>query len=54
MEALKLPIHLYWAAVMILMRLGGDLFRRAECGEEIFRKNLFVVAHRGGSDGGIE
>jgi SAM-dependent methyltransferase len=54
MEALKLPIHLYWAAVMILMRLGGDLFRRAECGEEIFRKNLFVVARRGGSDGGIE
>jgi hypothetical protein len=24
----KLPIHLYWAAIMILMRLGGDVFRR--------------------------
>jgi SAM-dependent methyltransferase len=54
MEALKLPIHLYWATTMTLMRLGGDLFHRAECGEEIFRKNIFVVAHRGGSDGGIE
>ncbi len=54
LEGLKLPIHLYWAAIMILMRLGGDVFRRARCGEEILSKNLFVVANTAGNDGVIE
>jgi SAM-dependent methyltransferase len=49
LEAFKLPINLYWAAIMILMRLGGDVFRRIECGDEILGKNLFVVANRGGN-----
>ncbi len=49
LEAIKVPIHLYWAAIMILMRLGGDVFRRVECGDEIFGKNLFVAASTGGN-----
>jgi SAM-dependent methyltransferase len=54
LEAIKVPIHFYWAAIMMLMRLGGDVFRRVECGEEIFGMNLFVVASTGGKDGVIE
>jgi SAM-dependent methyltransferase len=49
LEAFKVPINLYWAAIMILMRLGGDVFCRTECGDEILGKNLFVVADRGGN-----
>lgn len=52
LEALKIPIHLYWAAVMILMRLGGEVFRRDECGNEILGKNLFVTARKG-ENGGV-
>jgi len=51
-EALKIPIHLYWAAVMTLMRLGGEVFRRDECGNEILGKNLFVTARKG-ENGGV-
>jgi SAM-dependent methyltransferase len=45
LERLKLPLHLYWAAIMLLMRLGGDVFQRVKCDDEIYGKNLFVVAH---------
>lgn len=44
-ERIKLPLHLYWACVMLLMRLGGDVFQRVKCDDEIFNRNLFVVAH---------
>jgi hypothetical protein len=47
LEAFKVPIHIYWAAVMMLMRVGGDIFHRAECGNEIVGKNLFVAARKG-------
>ena len=47
LEVFKLPIHLYWAAIMILMRLGGDVFRRTESDDEILGKNLFVAARKG-------
>jgi SAM-dependent methyltransferase len=43
-EALKVPIHFCWAAIILLMRLGGDVFRRVDCGDEILGRNLFVVA----------
>ncbi|MDR3764607.1 MAG: methyltransferase domain-containing protein [Acidobacteriota bacterium] len=43
-ERIKLPLHLYWASVMLLMRLGGDVFQRVKCDDEIFNRNLFVVA----------
>ncbi len=43
-ERIKLPLHLYWAVVLLLMRLGGDVFQRAKCDDEIFNRNLFVVA----------
>ena len=54
LDALKLPIHLYWAAIMMLMRLGGDVFRRTECGGDIFGRNLFIAASRGGDNGVIQ
>jgi SAM-dependent methyltransferase len=50
LEAIKVPINLYWAAIMILMRMGGNVFCRTECGDEILGKNLFVVARTGGDD----
>jgi len=40
------------AAVMILMRLGGEVFRRTKCGNEILGKNLFVTARKG-ENGGV-
>jgi SAM-dependent methyltransferase len=44
LERLKVPLHLYWAAIMLLMRVGGDVFQRVKCDDEIYGKNLFVVA----------
>jgi SAM-dependent methyltransferase len=44
LERVKVPLHLYWAAIMLLMRVGGDVFQRVKCDDEIYGKNLFVVA----------
>ena len=40
------------ATVTILMRLGGEVLRRNECGNENLGKNLFVTARKG-ENGGV-
>ncbi len=53
-ERLKLLIHLYWAAVMLLMRMGGPVYRRQRCEDAILGKNLFLVATTGGHHGATQ
>jgi len=48
----KSLIHLLWAAIMLLMRLGGRVYRREQCGDTILGKNLFLVATTGEHHGG--
>jgi hypothetical protein len=45
-ESYKCAIHSYWAALLLLMRAGGDVFERTPAGNDIIGKNLFVVAQR--------